>query len=147
MITKCHNCGHKNSELNFSCEKCWEEFRQSKEKYNKFIKENKERITEEEKTTEIKEKQKKISPRFANLLCRIPLFWFLFHTKSFMVSWGSYTINAIKFSLMTVLLLIFNIILMRFARKNNKWKVFMNTTMTILFLIVFIWVSAIFYYI
>lgn len=63
MKVKCHKCWYKNEKDVYKCEKCWDIFRESKEKYNKYTKEvkknNTEKTTIRDQEIIIEEKQSK----------------------------------------------------------------------------------------
>ena len=115
MKTKCYKCEYLNEKDAYQCEKCWEIFRQSKEKYDQYIKrgiEEKEELEKQwlERTknesnntkNEQEEKEEKTSYRFTYLISVIPL---LFRSIRSALNNGT-TSDIILGSILTIIMLI-----------------------------------------
>ena len=129
MRTKCYKCGQKNERDSYKCEKCWEIFRQSKEKYDQYIKKEREEIAEIEKQwiekekrnldkikKEHEEKEEKSSYRFAYLISVIPLlFWIIRSTLN-----NGKTSDIIFGAVLTIIMIISKTKVIEFVEKKNK---------------------------
>jgi DNA-directed RNA polymerase subunit RPC12/RpoP len=138
MKTKCYQCGYKNEKNSYKCEKCWENFRQSKEKYEEFLKNQKEEIkkyqSNEPETPDYKQ---------AKRICRIPfIFGLLYAWKNVNLSIAGWKIALIlviwRWLILTLILLRLKKFIIRYAEKNNKSESFVATIMFILLLWVFL---------
>lgn len=141
MKTKCYKCEYLNEKDAYQCEKCWEIFRQSKEKYDQYIKrgiEEKEELEKQwlERTknesnntkNEQEEKEEKTSYRFTYLISVIPL---LFRSIRSALNNGT-TSDIILGSILTIIMLILRTKVINFIEEKNKPKYFVYIIMFLL---------------
>lgn len=157
MKIKCYNCGQKNEKDVYKCEKCWEVFRQSEEKYKEFLK-NKEtelqqyqsnetepEIIDQKKGTE-KQQPKKLeieSYKQARIICWIPFLLFARYAwKNINLESKNWTATLIltlfEWLILTLILLFFKRKIIRYGKKNGKTKNFINSVMFALLMIMFL---------
>ncbi len=126
MKTKCYNCGFKNEQHVYQCEKCGEKFWESKAKYNQYLKDEKEKFKRPES-----HEPEIIDYKEARKACRVPfIFWILYATSTIAKAiWGdvlSTVLPILRGLILTLILLWIKKLVIKYAERKKKSETFVN---------------------
>jgi ABC-type bacteriocin/lantibiotic exporter with double-glycine peptidase domain len=134
MKVKCYKCWFKNDKDIYKCKKCWEIFRESEEKYKTFLK-NKEIKDNEYIIKEPLEPDYKQSKRIS----RIPFFWLILASwKEKNIIYQEQIIIAVKWLILTLILLLIRKFIIKYAKNHDKWESFVTISIFISLILIFV---------